>query len=55
MKFFNRAYHAYRVEAQRRGKGFLPYNAARARLHRAIAAPAAGPKPESLLAAVFGG
>jgi hypothetical protein len=54
LRFFNKAYRAYRVEAQRQGRTFLPYNAALARLRKAIAGAAAGTKPESLLREVFG-
>jgi hypothetical protein len=53
MKYFNRAYHAYRVEAQRRGKTFMPYSVALGRLRKLLAGAAAGHQLVDLVAVVF--
>jgi hypothetical protein len=53
LKDFNTEFKRRRLEAQRRGRGFMPYNTARAKLAKLLAGAAAGTKPESLLAAVF--
>ena len=54
LKFLNRAYREYRLEAQRQGRTFMPYPVALSRLRKALASAAAGARPAELVAQVFG-
>ena len=53
LQWFNRAYKQYRLDAQGRGQGFMPYGTAMARLRKLLAAAAAGAQVSDLAAAVF--
>jgi hypothetical protein len=51
---FNQEYRRRRLEAQRRGKRFMGYTQATARLRRAITKVAAGAEPVAIVREVFG-
>jgi hypothetical protein len=55
LKLFNRAYHAYRLEAQRRGEHPMTYGIAFERLRKALASAAAGVPVAGLMQQVFDG
>jgi hypothetical protein len=53
LKFFNRAYHAYRLACQHRGEHAMPYGTAVARLRKLLAGAAAGASVPDVPRAVF--
>jgi hypothetical protein len=53
LKFFNRAYHAYRLVCQHRGEHAMPYGTAVARLRKLLAGAAAGASVPDVPRAVF--
>jgi hypothetical protein len=55
LKFFNRAYHAYRLACQDRGERAMPYGTAVARLRKLLAGAAAGSSIAGVVERVFEG
>jgi hypothetical protein len=53
LPFFNREFRHRRLQAQAKGRPFMPYRAAQARLRRALVGVAAGDRP-GLITRVFG-
>jgi hypothetical protein len=54
LRFFNRAYHRYRLACQQRGEHAMPYGTAMAKLRTLLAGAAAGVPVPDVIAAVFG-